>query len=102
MWVPQEKLLRAPAAYSTDSILAGFCSQKLWGLNFLALESWTGGLGVGLGLLAPKISLLNFYPRGCGASPFIVCTPPTTLDGCGFFNSIVVRLPFNSISDIPE
>ena len=28
--------------------------------------------------------------------------PSTSLDGCGFFNSIVVRLPFNSISDDPE
>ena len=37
--------------------------------------------------------------RGCGTSPFHVSTPPTSLDGCGFFNSIVVGLPFNSISD---
>ena len=25
-----------------------------------------------------------------------------SLDGCGFFNSVVVRLPFNSISDGSE
>ena len=36
------------------------------------------------------------------AIPFHVCTPPTTLDRCGFFNSIVVRLPFTSISDGSE
>ena len=28
--------------------------------------------------------------------------PPTSLGGCGFFNTIVVRLPFNSISDGSE
>ena len=102
MWVPQEELLRAPAASSTDSIPIGFHRQKLWGLIFLALEPWAGGPGVGLGLLALEISLPNFYPHGCGASPFCVCTFPTSLDRCGFFNSVVVRLPFNSISDVPE
>ena len=46
---------------STDSITTRFCSQKLWGLTFLAPEPWAGGPGVGLGLLAPEIALLNFY-----------------------------------------
>ena len=35
--------------------------------------------------------------RGCGTSLFHISTPPTSLDGCGFFNSVIVRLPFNSI-----
>ena len=39
-----------------------FESQKLRGLIFLALDPWAGGPGMGLGLLAPEISLLNFYP----------------------------------------
>ena len=41
-----------------------------------------------------------FYPsyHGCGTSLFCVCAPPPSLDGCGSFNSIVVRLPFNSVS----
>ena len=47
---------------STNSILTGFCNQKLWWLIFLALESWAKGHGVGLWLLAPEVSLLNFYP----------------------------------------
>ena len=34
--------------------------------------------------------------------PFHVSAPPTSLDGCGFCNSIVVRLPLNSISDGSE
>ena len=49
-------------SFSPDSIPAGFCSQKLWGFIFLALETWAGVSGVGLGLLAPKISPLNFCP----------------------------------------
>ena len=102
MWVPQEELLRTPASSSADSIPAGFRSQKLWGLIFLALESWARGPGVGLELLAPEITLPNFYPLGCGASPFCVHGPATSLDGCGFFNSVVVRLSLNSISIIPE
>ena len=34
---------------SSDSIPAGFYSQKLWVLLFLALEPWAGDSGVGLG-----------------------------------------------------
>ena len=57
MWVLYKKLLEAPAVSSTDSIPAGFCCQKIWGLIFLALEPWA----VGLVLLAPEIPLPNFY-----------------------------------------
>ena len=102
MWVPQEEMLRAPAASSTESIPDGFHSQKLWELIFLALEYWCGGPGMGLGLLAPELSVLNFYPVGRRASLFCFCTLPTSLDGYGFFNSIVVKLPFNLISDDPD
>ena len=45
-----------------NSIPAGIFSQEMWGLIFLALETWAEGPGMGLGLLAPEISLLNFYP----------------------------------------
>ena len=95
-WVSWEELPGAPAAPSTNPVPTCLHSQKLWGLIFLALGSWDGGPGVGLGLLP------NFYLLGCVASPFCVRAPPTSLDGCGFFNSVVVRLPFNLISDIPE
>ena len=62
-----------------------------------------GWPGVGLGLLTPEISLLNFYPPHVGeTSWFHVCTSPTGLDGCGFFSSVVVRLPLDSISDGSE
>lgn len=96
VWVLQEELIGALAVSSTDSIHVGFCSQKL---IFLTL-GW--GLGVGLGLFAPKIALLNFYPCGCWTNLFCVCTPPTSLDGCCFFSSTVVRLPFSSMSDVLE
>ena len=38
----------------------------------------------------------------CGTSPFHILASPTSLDECGFFNSLVVRLPFNLISDCSE
>ena len=34
----------------------------------------------------------------CGTSPFCIFSPPTSLDRCGFFNSVIVRFPFNLIS----
>ena len=40
--------LRSPLSLSA-TILAGFHSQKLWGLLFLALEPWAGGSDVGPG-----------------------------------------------------
>ena len=40
--------------------------------------------------------------QGCGTSPFCISTPPISLDGCGCFNSVVIRLPFNLISDGAE
>ena len=39
---------------------------------------------------------------GCGTFLFWVSTPPTSLDRCDFFNSVVVRLPFNLIPDGSE
>ena len=68
----------------------------------------TGTLGwwpvVGLGLLAPEISLPKFCPPHLDVAPVLspACTPPTSLDAFGFFNSVDVRLPFNLISDGSE
>ena len=62
------------------------------------LSSGTGTLwlGVGLGLLVPKISLPNFvWTYRYRTSLFCISVPPTILDRCGFFNSIVVRLQLN-------
>ena len=64
---------------------------------------WNPGLGAWCGAgtpcswdIPPEIL---FTTHGYGTSLFHVSAPPTSLDGCGFFNSVVVRLPFNSISD---
>ena len=48
-----QQFLSPPASITTC-----FYSQKLWRLIFLVMEPWAGGPGVGLGLLAPEISLL--------------------------------------------
>ena len=69
-------LRETPEVSSTDSIPTGFCSQKLWGLTFLALEPWTVGPSVGLGLLTPEISLVNFYPPHVGVGPAHSVSPP--------------------------
>ena len=95
------RTLGTPEVSSTDSALTGLCSQKLWGFIFLALEPCAEGPCVWLGLLIPETSLPNFYPPHVDARPAYSesSLPLTSLDGYGFFNSVVVRLPFNSISE---
>ena len=66
------------------------------------LSSWHWNPGLG-SLLWGWDSLYLTYPswtflsttHGCGTSLFCICAPPTSLDGCGFFNSVIVRLLFN-------
>ena len=57
-------------------LLLGFCNQKLWGLIFLALEPLAEGPGMDLGLLTPKLSLLNIYPPHLGVGPACLMSPP--------------------------
>ena len=64
---------------SSNSISTDFCSQQLWGLISLALESGAGGPGVGPGLLTPKIPLPNFYPPPVGVGPFHSAPVPLPL-----------------------
>ena len=52
----------------------GFYSQKLWGLIFLALESWALGPHEGLEPLAPEISLWVWDQLFC------IPNPPTSLN----------------------
>ena len=64
------------------------------------MDHWIGGSGLGLGLLAPEIYLPNFYPPHVGVGPALLhLCPPTSLDGYGFFNSVILSLLVNSISD---
>ena len=56
------------------------------------------GPGVGLGLSCSWLSPPRFLYTTCGyvTSQFCISAP---LDGCCFFDSVIFRLPFNSISD---
>ena len=68
----------------------------------------TGTLGLGPWCGAGTPCSLDIPPKflsticWCGTSPFCLSAPATNLDGCGFFNSIVVTLLFNSISASSE
>ena len=44
--------------------------------DFLALERWAGGTGVGLGLLSPVISLPNYYVSHVGEEPACSTSAP--------------------------
>ena len=101
VWVLWKELLGSPEVSSTDSIPTSFHSQRLWGLIFLALEPWSGGVLCGAGTPHYWDIPPNFLSILCGwgTNLFHICAPPTSLDGCDVFNSIVVRHPFNSISD---
>ena len=67
----QPSLYRSSMGYVLPkrALPSDVCSQKLWGLSFLALEPSAPGPGVGLGLLTPEISLPNFYPPHVGEGP---------------------------------
>ena len=97
MWFPQEALLRTPVTQSPLVSQPEVVGTYLPGTGILG---W--GASCGSGNPHSEITLPNFYPCGCGASPFRVLGPPTSLRGCSFFNSVVVRLPFNSIADDSE
>ena len=72
--------------------------------SFGDLSSWhwnprLGGLASGWDSLLPRYPSRVFIHHMCVRDqPVTHLHPPTSLDGCGFFNSIVVRLPFNLIS----
>ena len=83
----------------TESLLV-FAAESCGDLYSWHWNRWLWGLG----LLAPNISLLNFYPPYvCEGPAYSVSAPSlTSLDGCDFFNSVVVRLTLNLVSDGSE
>ena len=89
-FLPQTQLLLVFATRSCEDL-----SSWLWTLGWVS--SCGAGTPCSLDILPKFLSTC-----WCGTSPFHVCTPPTSLDGCGFFNSLVVRHPFNSIADDSE
>ena len=63
---------RSPMFHSA-TIPTGFYSQNLWGLLFLALESWARRPGMGQGPLLPRYPSQFLSPtHGSGTSPFHV------------------------------
>ena len=98
-----KEVLEVPEVSSTDSIPSGFCSQKLWVLIYLALEPGAGEPGVGLGLLTPEISLLIFIHHILAWDQTVPHFCSSNQSQCDFFfNSILIELPFSSISDSSE
>ena len=59
----------------------------VWGLDSLILR---------------YLSQILFYHLWMCDQLILVSAPPTSLDGCGFFNSLVVRFPFYLISNGSE
>ena len=72
------------------------CGTYLPGTGMLSSGAWCGPRTPCSWDVPPKFLSTTC---GCRTSLFCICTPPTSLDVCDFFNSVVVRLPFNSISD---
>ena len=81
-----------------------FLQPEIMGTFLLGTGTLGCGAWCGAGTPYPQDIPPEFLSttRGCGTIPFDICAPPTILYGCGFFNSVVVRLPFNSISDGSE
>ena len=81
-----------------------FCSQELLGAYLPGTGTLLWGAWCGPGTPCSWDTPPKFLSttHGYGTSPFRVWAPTTSQDGCGFFNSIVVRLPFNSTSDSSE
>ena len=104
MWVLQEELLGAPAVFSPLTQSHWFLQPEVVGTYLPGPGTLGGGPGVRLGLLASEIIPLEFLSttHGCWSSLFQIHAPPTSLDGGGFFNSAVVRFPFNSVYDGSE
>ena len=69
------------------------------GTGTLGWSVWYGAVTLHSQDIPPKFLSTTHRRR---TSPFHVSAPPTSLDGRGLFNSIVVRLPFNLISDSSE
>ena len=82
-----------------------FCIQKIWGLLFWAMELWNPGLGDWCGAGTPHswyIPLKFIHHMWVWDQPVPRLHPSYQSNGCGFFNSEVVGLPFNLISDGSE
>ena len=98
MWVLEEELLGALDVSSMDSIPAGLAARSCGDSFSWRWSPGVGGAGVGLGLLAPETSLQSFYPPHVDVGPAHSTSVPLLPVWMDMVCSIVVRLPFNSIS----
>ena len=93
------ELLATPGVSSTNSIPACFSARSY---GDLSSWHWNPGLGAWCGAGTPcsrDIPPESYPPRMNVGSAHSASLSSTSLDGCGFFNSVVVRLPCNLISD---
>ena len=83
----------------------GLYSHRFWCFIFLALEPWFAW-SVSLPRFSSQFICMRMLvhpvhqlPHCLSSSmPWLpISTPPTNLDECFFFNSLVVRLPYSSI-----
>ena len=104
VWVLQEEHLGASEVSSTNSIPAGFLQPEVVGTFLPGTETLCWGAWCWAGTPCSQDIPPEFFSSTYeyGTSLFCICAPSTSLDGCGFFNSVVVRLPFNSIYDGSE
>ena len=70
--------------------------SHLPGTKTLGWEAWCGARTPCSWDIPPEFLSTT---HGCGTSPFYSQPLLPCLDGCGFLNSVVIRLPFNSIFD---
>ena len=81
-----------------------FLQPEVMGIYLLG----TRALGLGAWCAAGTPHSWDIHPEflstthGCGTSLFCFSTHPISQDGCVFFNSVVVCLPFHSICDGSE
>ena len=98
--VPFQLLLQCRSSEGTPELNPCWCLQPqvmgtyLPGTGILCWGAWYG-TGTPRSWNIPPESTTCI----CGTSLFCVSISPTSLDGCVFFNSVVVRFPFRSISD---
>ena len=105
LWVSPTNSPVRLGVFSTTATPTGSYGQRFWGFSF---PCWNPGLcGLSHSLVVPpglsthkcgttlSLQLLPCFLSSLPQLP--VFTPPTGLNECFFFNSLVIRLPYSSI-----
>ena len=85
VWVLYGKLFWTSEVSSNNSIPTGFLQPEVMRTYLPGTGTLVGGPSVGLGLLAPEISLLNFYPPHVGVGPACSTLHPSYQSGWMWF-----------------